>query len=554
MAAIPSVSKLYGGDPMLTDGVPTPSNSVGTPKPAKLAARHEQYQKSIAAAINEGARGDVIEIGREEGVPVPFVRSKRVHQKELARGYDQSGLQKGHREIVAEHMEYLQKSGGMLSKEWQLNNPIPTGLVPYDLESPSKLIWPRPTPLVNAIPRVRAQGMVRRLKIINAVSNSGTGVATINPGISETGTVTTPSGQVLVRGPAIGYEGFDYAVNQCIFSLSDYVTWASEFEGLGFDDVRQLSATSLLYSAKLAEERMYLYSRGTTAGGFVGPLGTPGSVTLAAVSASIAPVGPTTNTTTLSSPSYVIVAADAGDLQTPSGSLHQGPSTVAGTHVASVSVTTGQAIQVTIGTDVTGALGYNLYVASAAAGPFVYAGRTGYNVGYITAQPISGPTTTSGAADASALSTNYDGLLTNTAASGGYSTRLNAPFSTTNPGTEFQTAFASLYEQVKGDPEEVWLNGFDRLQLSNAIVNNAANSAYRVFIGNDTSSMGNVAVGTVVTTLLNEVTGSAVDLNVHPWMPQSNALVRQRVLPWPMSNISETTYLATVQDSMGSAA
>jgi hypothetical protein len=118
MAAIPNVSQMYGGDPALTDNVPTPNSSVGTPKPSKLAARHESYKKSIAAAINEGLRGDVIETGRVEGLPVPLVRSKRVHQQELARGYDQSGLQKGSREILAEHMAYLEKSGGMLSKEW----------------------------------------------------------------------------------------------------------------------------------------------------------------------------------------------------------------------------------------------------------------------------------------------------------------------------------------------------------------------------------------------------------------------------------------------------
>ena len=42
MATIPSIADLYGGDPMLTDGVPTPNNVVGTPKSGKLVARHEK--------------------------------------------------------------------------------------------------------------------------------------------------------------------------------------------------------------------------------------------------------------------------------------------------------------------------------------------------------------------------------------------------------------------------------------------------------------------------------------------------------------------------------
>ena len=126
-----------------------------------------------------------------------------------------------------------------------------------DLEAPSKNIWPRPTPLRNSIPRVKAQGMVRRFKVISGVTGSQTGGATtLNPGISETGTVLTPAGQSYVRGPAISYEGFDVSLTQCVNSLSDYVTWAAEFEGLGFDDLRTLSATSLLYAGMLAEERL----------------------------------------------------------------------------------------------------------------------------------------------------------------------------------------------------------------------------------------------------------------------------------------------------------
>ena len=117
MAYIPSVADLYGGDPTLTDGKPTPNSSVGTPKAGRLADRHEQYKKSIEGAIAEGQRGDVIEVGRMDACPVPLVRSKRLYQKELARGFDQSGLQKGHREDVAEHLEFLEKNS-MLRKEW----------------------------------------------------------------------------------------------------------------------------------------------------------------------------------------------------------------------------------------------------------------------------------------------------------------------------------------------------------------------------------------------------------------------------------------------------
>ncbi len=59
-----------------------------------------------------------------------------------------------------------------------------------------------------------------------------------------------------------------------------------------------------------------------------------------------------------------------------------------------------------------------------------------------------------------------------------------------------------------------------------------------------------MTAGTVVTTLMNEVTGSAVDLLVHPWAVQGNAWIRQKTLPIPYSNIAETSYVAAVQDLM----
>ena len=299
-----------------------------------------------------------------------------------------------------------------------------------------------------------------------------------------------------------------------------------------------------------------LYGRGTTSGGYAGALGTP-VITCASVSASVA----TTGSGTFALPTgvwSVVAAADAGDLLGTNGyQMHQGPvSTAASVYIGS----TNEVIQVNITTDVAGALGYNLYAASVGGGNFYYQGRTGSNVGYIGATAsggninYSGPYVTAGAGDQSAVATNFDGLLTNVAASGGYVKRLNATLSTTNPGTEFQNLFGALYEQVKADPDQVLINGFDRLQLSNAIFGSGTNpNAFRVYIEND--SVGNVKAGAVVQSLLNQITGSEIPLMVHPWLPQGNALVRSTTLPIPDSNVSETSVMVLPQDSIyGSAA
>ena len=345
--------------------------------------------------------------------------------------------------------------------------------------------------------------------------------------------------------------------NYVSYGLSDQVSWQAEFQGEGFEDIRSLSATTLLYFTMLLEERFILYGRGTTGNGYTGALGTPTVTSLSAVSASIAPGG--TSTLGSSATCWVLVAADAGDLLGTNGTtMHQGPTSTI-TSAASVTTSAGlTAVQVNIGSDVAGALGYNLYVASVQAGPYYYAGRTGYNVGYITSQPTSGPTTTSGAADASAVSTNFDGMLTNLAASAGYVKRLNASFSTTNPGTEYQTAFAtSLRGNQRPTRSEMWFNGFDSLPTVQC----------------DPQQRLKLRIQRVRGQLIGygEREGRHGGVDHHEpgnrycsggerpsWMPQGNTIIRSVQLPLPDANISETFAMALAaglrRDQLGTPA
>ncbi len=93
-------------------------------------------------------------------------------------------------------------SWGEFEKEWSLTNPVSTGLVPFDLEAPAKLLTPRPTPLRNSIPRVKGQGGSRRFKVISGFTGTGTGgQTTTQPGIGETTTNSGPGGLSYIRGP-----------------------------------------------------------------------------------------------------------------------------------------------------------------------------------------------------------------------------------------------------------------------------------------------------------------------------------------------------------------
>ena len=138
-----------------------------------------------------------------------------------------------------------------MAKEWTLTSPVSTGLVPYDLEAPAKLLTPRPTPLRNSIPRVKGQGGARRFKVISGFTGTGTGgQTTTQPGIAENGTNVGPGGLAYVRGPYISYAGYDVTLSYVTTSLSDSVSWQAEYQGQGFQDIRSLSNTALLYSTQ----------------------------------------------------------------------------------------------------------------------------------------------------------------------------------------------------------------------------------------------------------------------------------------------------------------
>jgi len=226
MARLPNASELFGGDPALCDGRSTPDAPHGKVKASKVVTRHEQLVKAMTAAVAEGMSGNVAQIPTESGVPL--IKSRKSYQRELNQTLQSNGnVAKSVTDPATTRLtEFLDgPSASTLSKEWSLSNPISTGLVPFDLEAPAKLIFPRPTPLRNSIPRVKGQGASRRFKVINGISNSQTGgQTTIQPGFNESTTNTGPGGLAYVRPPYIQYGGYDVTQSYVSYGLSDSVS------------------------------------------------------------------------------------------------------------------------------------------------------------------------------------------------------------------------------------------------------------------------------------------------------------------------------------------
>ena len=434
-----------------------------------------------------------------------------------------------------------------IQKDITLTSPLSTSFAAFDLEAPAKLLTPRPTPLRNRIPRKKGVGTSHRVKRILGYTGTGTGgVGQTWPGITET--TTTAFGSInYERGKLISYAADDLVLPYNSYSLSDSVSFDANFSGMGYQDLRQLSSTSTLYATMLMEERMMLMARGT-ASGYSGALSAP---TFALAS----PVASGSQTALAATTYYVNVTADAGISGSGFGESILG--TEANTVVAS-----GDVLTVTVSTAVAGALGYNIYVGTATGnanlkyqgtlrgtGTFTIQGAGALVNGNNAAFTTTGAAASRAAADTSAYATGYDGILpTVLGANSGYNNQINSTFSTSNPGAEYQTVFARLYDSVKADPDLVLLNGNDRKQLSDAI-KSGSTANYRLTI-NDPGTGGNT-YGSIVTGLQNEVTGKAVDLEVHPWLPQGVSPVLSFTLPIPDTEVSDVWSNFMVQDYMG---
>jgi hypothetical protein len=435
-----------------------------------------------------------------------------------------------------------------IQKDITLTSPLSTSFAAFDLEAPAKMLTPRPTPLRNRIPRKKGVGTSHRQKQILGYTGTGTGgVGNTWPGITQD-TTTTFGAINYERGPKIAYAAQDLILPYNSYSLSDSVTFDANFSGLGYQDLRQLSSTSTLYATMLMEERMMLMARGT-ASGYSGALSAP-TFTLAS------PVAVTGQTALAATTYYVNVTADAGISGNGFGE------SILGTE-ANTAVASGDVLTITVASPVTGALGYNIYVGTATGnanlkyqgtlkgtGTFTIQGAgTQGLVGNNAAFTTTGAAATRAAADTSAYSTGYDGILaTVLGPNSGFNNAINSTFSTSNPGGEFQTAFASMYANVKADPDVVLLNGNDRKQLSDAI-KSGSNANYRLVINNPGED--GTTYGSVVTGLQNEVTGKSVDLMVHPWLNQGVAPILSFTLPIPDTEVSDVWANFLVQDYMG---
>jgi len=427
---------------------------------------------------------------------------------------------------------------GDIQKDWTLTNPLSSavgtyGLVPYDLDPALALLVPRSFILRNSVSRIGGIGQAKEYRRILGVSNSNTGgVANLNTFFNSNTASTnfpSPSGVALQRPAHINYAADRQIRSYVEQGVSDSVNFEAQYAGQGYADIRQLSHTSLVWAHMLGEERNLLYAR-SSGTGYVGALATPvvgGFTSAAATTTGGTLVG---GTDTL----YFKITYSSGMGETLASA--EGSRAVSGTN-NSVTIAAPSSLPV-------GVVAWNVYSGTTSG---TYTSKTTVTINTATILSAGSGSFTVPVAAADSSSVAYDGLLTvlTDPTQAGYTKRLNATLSTTEPGAEFQDAFGSLYSSVIADPEVILTTGAIRRELAKSIQQQGNPTGYRL---NLEAGADGVTIGSVVSAIANEYTGRMVDVIAHPYMPTGCAVIWSKHLPFPDSGVTETTQVANVVD------
>ena len=435
------------------------------------------------------------------------------------------------------------------------------GLTYYDLEAGAKFLVPVITPLRNDTPRVSGKGG------IEADWRAVTGINTtaVRAGVSPGN-----------RGANIAVQTKDFTATYKGIGLEANIDWEAEYAAMGFDDVRSIAGTTLLWSLMIAEEQLIL------GGNRQLPLGTTPTPTVTASTTGGALAAATYSVicVALTLDGY-INGSVAGGVQgqitrtNADGSSDQFGGGAAGksaNQTATVSSGSTGSLAVSVA-PVKGAYGYAWFWGTAgsevlgAITPSPAASQTNCSSSAVNSIVITG--TASGAQTAASLGSSdnsantlvFDGLLTLpllSGANGYYATQATGTAGTGTPLTadgeggivEIDTALRYFWVNFRLSPSEIWVSSQESLNISKKIAQGPGSGASNLRFVRDVKD--GLLVGAVVArSYLNRftMTGAAeIPIRLHPSLPAGTILFNTRVLPYSLSNVPNVTQIRTRRD------
>ena len=433
-----------------------------------------------------------------------------------------------------------------------------TGLQAYNLEAPSKKMYPVLTPLRNSIARIGGgfaiQANWKAITNINA--------ANMRAGVAE--------GK---RGGVITHTQSEYLAAFRGFGLENNVTFESQYAGKNYEDLRALAVQMTLEATMIQEERLILggntsQSMGTTptpslAGSTSG--GTLATQTLSVICVALSlqayldtvgvnngAAGQSLAIASAVVPGSITRTNADGTTDTFGG----GSAQKSANQTASITGPTGSCTA-TVAV-VNGAVGYAWYWG--AAGSEVLGAVTSINSVVITATATGTQTAASlAASDNSTSALDFDGLLSLAFKSGSNAYIVSQATGVAGTGTpltsdsaggivEFEAAFASFYNKYRLSPTKIYVSAQELINITKKIVSNGGAPLLRMTITADASGPSAIQAGVVVGEYLNKVTGTKVPLVVHPNLPAGTILFFTESLPYPLSNVTNVCQMLMRQD------
>lgn len=417
-----------------------------------------------------------------------------------------------------------------------------SGLVAYDLQAPSKNLFPVLTPLRNKLPRVAGGG---------GTATNWKKVSAINSALVR-GFV--PEGK---RNAVMSITATDVSASYKALGLEDSISYEAELAARGFEDIRATQAQRLLWATMIEEELALLGANNGVA------LGTPTAPTVSVVDGGGSIADGTYNVIVVALTLYGYLAASlsaglpglvsvtnaAGNVFTYGGGNSQKSSA---TSTGAISNGGDSAIRAYTPV-VAGAVAYAWFVGT--AGSEKLEAITTINSVELTSLAGTGQAASAITADHSQNAYAYDGYLYHawTTSSGAYIANL----ATGTPGAgvgltadgdggivEINTMFRSFWDNYKLSPSVIYVNAQEADNITDKVLSATAASINFVpgaeFRG-----------GARLKSLLNRFAMGAapeVPLEIHPNLPPGTLLAVTDNLPYPLPNVPNVAEVRFRQD------
>lgn len=438
------------------------------------------------------------------------------------------------------------------------------GLIPYNLEPGAKLLAPVITPVRNMIPRNKGYGKATEFKAVTNYNSNRTS-SWASEGVS---------------GSVISTTTVDVVMPYKIQALKNKVTFESQYWGAGQVDAKALAVANLLRAFMIQEEDNLLFGNtasalfGASAGNnnpfpitsggvsIGGSLGTPPAMT---TNTNNAP-GTVTNLTT--GGTIAAFAAGFDIVVTARTGPDYGYSVVANANALTNESIAPALLQTAATTGATSSLVVNAPIVQGAIGYVCYykahADANWYRVPFTGRLVISSYTTlgagsqppTALTADSTGTNQAFPGVFQQLVAVGSGATifqKQNNLNGSGNPlglfmgsstaSSDIDVMFSQLWTAGKADPDMLLVNSAEGLVINRSI------GQTPFFVqpdGSQASAVGNVRVSK----LANGVTGTVVDVRVHPTLPQGVILALSSRMPawYPGSDIPSVWSFEAVYD------